>query len=140
MFQRHAILKRHSIAILIFALLVLPYHTVRACCCGNPTVQSTCACDGCCCQTSKHLPDNEDCSEPGCKSCQDDCKCQTQLEQNKVVRTVENSTADSPVSTDGVPLSLQPICVSTIAAVGLDAAWLDSTYNQRRASLSVWLK
>ena len=142
MFSSHAILKRHSIAILIFALMALPYHTVRACCCLNPTAQSKCACDGCCCQMSdQQSSSNDDCSDPSCETCRKDCKCQKQIEQNKVVRTLEKLVADSPVSINWVPPSLQPVNSSAVTVVAdLDLAWLDSTYNQRRALSSVWLK
>ena len=141
MFPNHTNLKRHSIAILIFALLALPYHTVRGCCCDNPTAQSTCACDGCCCQASHQQSSSSDgCSDPSCESCRKDCKCQKQIEQNKVVRKVEHPSTVAPIAGWSHTIDLQPICILAVSITTLDAAWLNSTYNQRRASLSVWLK
>jgi len=143
MFSRHAILKRCWIAMLIFALLSLPYHSVRACCCSDVTAGNVnaCACNGCCCQSSSPpSSDSDGGADAGCETCQDDCKCQKRIEQNKVVRNVEQSSVAPSTSSWSYTIGVRSISISVVTVTTLDVAWLSSTYNQRRALSSVWLK
>ena len=147
MFSRHANLKCHWIAMLVFALLALPYHSVRSCCCADVTAASSsgsanaCACNGCCCESSTPpLSDDDGVADAGCKTCQDDCKCQKRIEQNKVVRNVEQSSADTPTLNWSRTIGVRSTSASVLTVTTLDAAWLNSSYNQRRALSSVWLK
>ena len=143
MSSRHAILKRHWIAMLVFALLVLPYHSVRSCCCADVTAASgsATACNGCCCQSpSQPSSDSDGGADAGCEACQDDCKCEKRIEQNKVVRNVEQSSVAPSTLNWSYIIGVQSISVSVVTVTTLDVAWLNSTYNQRRALSSVWLK